>query len=381
MDHIYPTKDYKEYVVKESMRQLSNVVLSSEMPKTFDDISQSLRITEEELRQKSLEICKLYEDYGKDKPCDSKDEFSDFPEDALELNCVKFLRKESMSLKEPRTKESHLLEKRKELSHEDADIQPFSDSVLTIRFYEPFKYTPCIKNHPRLHMEYTVLGSNFLTQLRDIFYCQCNFGPFFDISDYPTAKIIQEENAPNPGFFFIHDTFYNDTRNPQNPDYSKSIIKWMERFHYTRNFKTAHMENTKFEDLKIRIGYPCVYQHHGACEHVFCITSVDLIDSSDSLKSSDYPKLSVASNKRSIFCDICNKAEAEYVVTNCPLHVKDPARLCENCFFSFHYLDRTVKTCEFKAYRIYSMNPAKTENGGEKYDKLEEFEIVDESTM
>ncbi|CAG9805618.1 unnamed protein product [Chironomus riparius] len=375
MDHVYPTKDYTEYVIKESMNDLKDLVINSEMPKTFDEIAETLNITEEELRYKSLEICKLYEDYGKDKACDSGDEFSDFSEDALELNCVKFLRKESLHFKDVRYKESNLMTKRKEVDIENADMEAYSDSIISIRFYDSFKYTPCVKNHPRFNNEYTVLGSNLLTELRDIFYCSCNFGPFFDISDYPTAKIIQEENAPNPGFFFIHDTFYNDTRNP---DYSASIIKWMSKFHYTRDFKTANMQDIKFEDLKIRIGYPNVYQHHGACEHLFCITSVDLIDSSETLNRSEYPKISLTSNKRSIQCDICNKAEAEYIVTNCPLHVQDPTRLCETCFFSYHYIDRTTKTCEFNAYKMYSPNPGNFEIVTES---IEEFELIDPSTM
>lgn len=378
MDHVYPTKDYTEYVIKESMSELKELIINSEMPKTFDEIAPALNITEEELRSKSLEICKLYEDYGKDKPCDSGDDFADFPEDALELNCVKFLRKESLNFKESRTKESNLMAKRMEVDIENADIEIYHDSIIKIRFYEPFKYTPCVKNHPRFHNEYTVLGSNLLTDLRDIFYCPCNFGPFFDISEYPTAKIIQEEDAPNPGFFFIHDTFFNDTRNDRNVDYSESIIKWMKKFHYTRNFKTANMQDTKFEDLRIRIGYPNVYQHHGACEHLFCFTSVDLIDSSESLTRSDYPKISLSSNKRTVTCDICNKIEAEYIVTNCPLHVKDPTKLCEKCFFSFHYINRDTKTCEFNAYKMYSLNPGNVENVTES---IEEFELIDPTEL
>lgn len=363
MDHVYPTKDYKEYVIKDSMEELRNVVINSELPNSFEMIAQTLNITEEELKQKSIDICSLYEDYGKDNPTSSsKDKFSDFPEEALELNCIKFLRTDNVHFKEARFKESHLVEKRKEVDNQDSDIEIYGDSLLTIRVYEPFKYTPCIKNHPRFHLQYSVLGSNLLTELRDIFYCNCNFGPYYEISNCPTVKILHDENGPNPGFFFVHDTFYRDTRNSKNPDYSDCIIKWMSRFQYTRKFKTAEMQTTRFEDLKIRIGYPCVYQHCGACEHLFCITSVDLIDSSDKLNRSEYPKLTLASHKRPIPCDICNQTESEFVVTNCPLHVKDPTRLCERCFYSFHYLDKATKTCDFNAYKLQSVNPTPFEN-------------------
>ncbi|CRK99829.1 CLUMA_CG013137, isoform A [Clunio marinus] len=118
------------------------------------------------------------------------------------------------------------------------------------------------------------------------------------------------------------------------------------------------MEGKKFQDLNIRLGYPCVYQHHGACEHIFCITSVDLLDSSDNLKRSAYPIISKLSRKRSKLCDICGQMDANYLVTNCALHVKDPMNLCSGCFFSFHYeKDGMTKIGSFNAYRIFSANP------------------------
>lgn len=390
MDHIYPTRDYKEFLIKDKVKELRDSVLQdSEMPDSFEDISQILKMSEEEIKSKSLEICKVFEDYGKESARNiGDDEFAAFPEESLQLNCMKFLQKGNINFKEDRFKDSRL--QRKVLpanSGEEVDLQPYEDAILTVRFYEPFRYTPCIKNHPRFNMEFLVLASNFLTELRDKISCICNNGPFFDISEYPTAEILPLENAPNSGFFFFHDTFYNDTRSPNNQDYSEVIRKWFKKFPYVRKFQTALMEDTKFEDLKIRIGYPCVYQHHGACEHIFCITSVDLIDASDSLVRSEYPKLIQVNKKRPVTCETCNQREAEFIVTNCPLHVKDPTKLCESCFFSFHYIDRTKKTCEFNAYRIKNGHTS-TEISASSQNELEyeviaeyEVELVDEITL
>lgn len=360
MDHIYPTKDYKVYKIKDEVEKLSKNVLSSGIPLSFDDIGASAGISQERLKEISWELCATYEDYGDVEPSNAEAPFSSFPAAALELNCVKVLR-EGVVFKEPRRIKEKLPEKSDERQDGEANLEPFKDCVVTVRFYEPFKYTPSMKNQPRFHQEYQVLGSNLLTDLRDKFYCVCNFGPFFDISDDPRQIPEYDANKPDPGFFFIHDTFYNDTRNSLNPDYSEVILKWFQRFDYVRNFKTAVMQETKFEDLQIRIGYPCVYQHHGACEHIFCITSVDLIDNSSvSLDRSDYPKLSNSSRKRSTLCDICGQSEASFLVANCPLHVKDPMRCCDNCFFSFHYSsDGTSKTCSFNAYKMYSVRPEK----------------------
>lgn len=203
-----------------------------------------------------------------------------------------------------------------------------------------------------------MLGSNFLTDLRDIFYCHSNFGPFDDISEDPHKEGVYERDKPDPGFFFVHDVFYNDTRNPQNPDYSETVLNWYQRYDYVREFKTGIMQETKFEDLEIRVGYPNVYQHQGNCEHIFCVTSVDLLDHSNSLVRSDYPILSSTSKKRSILCDICGQTDVSYLVTNCAIHVKDPMKVCYSCFFGFHYAsDGITKVCGFNAYRLYSMRP------------------------
>lgn len=372
MDHIYPTKCYKEYEIKEEIAKVRAKVTSHEMPSSFNDIARVLKISEENLRKQSMDICKIYEDYGNEKPSDVEEPFSGLSEDALELNIVKLLRS-GLKFKEGRRGNKNEPYMNKQDVERINNIEPYQESLITVRFYETFKYIPSMKNHPRFHQEYQVLGSNFLTELRNKFYCHCNYGPFFDISDNPTELPSQNINQPNPGFFYIHDTFYNDFRNPENSDYSEIITKWLSKLSYVREFKKASMAETKFEDLRVRIGYPCVYQHHAACEHLFCITSIDLIDGSDSLVRSDYPKLSFFTNRRPTLCDICTHTDATYLVTNCALHVKDPLRVCENCFFSFHYIDRQTKTCEFKAYRIISVNP--TFDLNESNNEVEEAEV------
>ena len=362
MDHIYPTKDYKVYKIKDEVDKLKNAVTSSKMSKNFDEIASYAGISDENLKKISLELCSSFEDYGNEKPSTTADyPFASFSEEALELNCVKTLREGNLFFREPRVKDK--LNDKKEFKQSDnADLKAFQESVITVRFYEPFKYTPCLKNQPRFHQEYLALGSNLLSDLRDKFYCQCNHGPFFDISDNPQSIPVLDPNEPNPGFFFVHDTFYNDTRNMKNYDYSEVITNWFKRFHYARKFKTATMQDTKFEDLEIRFGYPCVYQHHGACEHIFCITSVDLLDDSNILTSSEYPILKSTSKNRSTLCDICGQTDASFLVTNCALHVKDPMKTCENCFMTFHYeKDGKTKTCSFSAYRIYSLRPERPE--------------------
>lgn len=354
MDHIYPTKDYKVYTIKDEVQKLKSSVTGCGLPLKFDDIAET-EIPHNRLAETCIDLCKSYADYGDEVQNSTPGPFATFPEEGLQLNFVKMMQKENFKFKEPRVRET-TLHNPEVNENKSKDLELFSDSVITVRFYEPYQYLPSVKNQPRFHLEYLVLGSNFLTDLRDKFYCPCNYGPFHDISGNPNEVVEPEFNAPNPGFFFIYDTFHNDTRNPLNPDYSETVHQWLKRFDYIRQFKTKTMQDTKFEDLNIRIGDPCVYQHQGACEHVFCITSVDLIDNSTSLLRSDYPLLSSSNRKRSTLCDICNKIDANFLVTNCALHVKDPMKLCYNCFLGFHYeKDGITKTCSFNAYRIYNV--------------------------
>ena len=357
MDHIYPTKDYKVYKIKDEFNKLSSSVLHSGLPKDQDEITKTANVSDEKLRRTFLEVYKTYEEYGSIEASNGPSPFSSFPKEALELNFVKAFQDGNWSFKEPRIPEMMKFYP-KLIKNECSNLEVFEECVITVRFYEQFKYTPSMRNHPRFHQEYLVLGSNFLTDLRERFYCPCNYGPFFDISDNPLAITKVDQNAADPGFFFIYDTFYNDTRNPANPDYSDTILNWFKRYDYVREFKTGVMQDTKFEDLEIRVGNPCVYQHHGSCEHFFCITSVDLLDSSNSLVRTNYPLLNASGKKRSTLCDLCGQIDSSILVTNCALHVKDPMKVCNDCFISFHYQsDGITKTCSFNAYRIFSVRP------------------------
>lgn len=62
----------------------------------------------------------------------------------------------------------------------------------------------------------------------------------------------------NSGFLFIQGTFYNDHRNANNIDYSECIRKWANEKNIGP-LATAVMEQTTFNELKIKLGYPQVW--------------------------------------------------------------------------------------------------------------------------
>lgn len=248
-----------------------------------------------------------------------------------------------------------------DIDNTNADIMPLDEIVISVRVYEPFPHRSyaSISLKPKLSQEFLVLGSQYLYELRDQIYCQCKFGPFFDISKHPPAKPPSPNSTDaiesDPGFFFIGDTFYNDHRFTS-IDYSTVIRDWMERKKIATP-KTSDMAQAMFKDLTVRLGYPQVYQHHGNCEHLFTFADIRLISATcDSRVRADYPLLRIISSTRSQFCRLCGLVEASIVVLNSDVHIHDPTYLCQNCFEMFHYVDN-VKQGEFEAYRYYGNRP------------------------
>lgn len=61
MDHIYQTKDYKVYKIKDEVEKLRSVVMSSNMPTSFDEIASYAKISPTDLKKISLDLCMSFE--------------------------------------------------------------------------------------------------------------------------------------------------------------------------------------------------------------------------------------------------------------------------------------------------------------------------------
>ncbi|XP_050743036.1 snRNA-activating protein complex subunit 3 isoform X2 [Drosophila biarmipes] len=156
---------------------------------------------------------------------------------------------------------------------------------LTVRIYRPPRaYHRGFKVEiPVFAEEYVCLGSNYLTELRDKISCVCRGKRFVDISHEPDAPLPAIDT--NPGYFFINDTFYNDKRNPNNPDYSQTVLKWATRANGVNgeSLKVENMEGKRFIDLTVSPGSPLHYLHHGNCEHLFVISQIEHLQSQNML--------------------------------------------------------------------------------------------------
>ena len=275
MDQLYPPRDSKVYQVKEELEKLK-LNVDFEFPSTKEDIRQLCNMKASDFHFMVDEIESVLADDKilnqtviEDNEPDLQNLpaiFSSLNEEAKELHTIEILKDMNyrkdlfMKKNENKLRYKPILKMIPKTNNEDLKFH--SEIVLNIRFYEPFFYhTGKRLMPPKFHQNFLVLGSQFLTDLRDKIYCQNNHGPFNDISENPfqghDIDEIEVRKTADPGFFFIHETFYNDHR-LENPDYSQVIIDWCEKKFESCKFESELMEETIFEDLKLRIGHPYV---------------------------------------------------------------------------------------------------------------------------
>lgn len=376
------------------------------LPETYDDVKNVLGIQsnhEEELLEDSISLNNLAQ--PDDIPIFDVDLHKlhikqgqntvEIPKKAMRLKCVQRRFGDDAVRGGPNSLYKYnryrYIKHKSDETDEKPDLTPFDDILITVRVYEPFLYkrNEGTKRKPRLSQEFFVLGRQKLTELRDKIYCHCKFGPFTDISnDY--NSIINENfdesqanatNQPDPGFFFITDTFYNDYR-ASHTDYTAEIREWMSRKSDISPVQVKSMDDTTFQgdipfpelsefcnhfinhsifcvihsDLNVRVGFPQVYRHYVNCEHIISFSDIRLLALDDVLKSSDYPILRCVSSSKMTICSICGMIEATFVVRNSSSHIQDPSFLCRSCFMSFHYVDGK-KIGQFQAFRYYGNRP------------------------
>ncbi|KAL0321021.1 UNVERIFIED_CONTAM: snRNA-activating protein complex subunit [Sesamum radiatum] len=170
--------------------------------------------------------------------------------------------------------------------------------------------------------EFLVLGRQFLTEVRDKIYCL-------------TDEIMKKAGHNDPsGYFLIEDVFYNDMRDCSAMDYSKPILDWLENSkndalekwefivsgelqqkqkallgrqskQQLPRLKSAHMQTTRFCDIRFRLGAGYLYCHQGDCKHVIVIRDLRLIHPEDVQNRAAYPLLTLQQKFRYRKCSVC----------------------------------------------------------------------------
>lgn len=120
-------------------------------------------------------------------------------------------------------------------------------------------------------------------------------------------------------------------------------------------FDRQSMENTKFEDLDIQLGYPYLYLHQGNCEHLLVFSDLRLHNKKDFKYYSSYPCRVATVNRYKSKCALCELNAAKWIVYENQRLPHSPFFFCENCFKSFNYNEKGEMIGIFKAYPyIYS---------------------------
>lgn len=190
-----------------------------------------------------------------------------------------------------------------------------NEVIISVSIYHPKKRTKM--------QSFSVLGSQKLKTLRDCFYC---------LSD-----VVLPKNTSS--FFFIENHFYSDFSEKDNVDYATPIIEWMKgqsKFWSKYTYQHSKMEDTTFEDLKIKIGKKYLYFHQGDCEHIITFDELRMVTENDSQNLKDYPIQTFQSKIRRRKCRICKVTNATFITYNDFKAPENPTYFCEPCFKILH---------------------------------------------
>uniref|UniRef100_UPI0037E81E89 snRNA-activating protein complex subunit 3 n=1 Tax=Semicossyphus pulcher TaxID=241346 RepID=UPI0037E81E89 len=232
----------------------------------------------------------------------------------------------------------------------DADTDMISEGevILTINVYYPaiiekFSYV-------RPHMTLLMTGSHTLAELKDAICCVSDLQVCGEFSNTPdmVPDFISKDHFKS-AFFFFEGVFYNDMRFPECQDISMTTIEWAK----ARNFPTysqAKMEDTRFADLKVKVGFPYLYCHQGDCEHLVIITDVRLTHKNDCLDKKLYPLLTHKDRVLTQKCAVCHVFIGRWFTTNDQFAPSDPCLFCDKCFRMLHYDAQGNKLGDFLAY-------------------------------
>ncbi|CAG5107408.1 Similar to SNAPC3: snRNA-activating protein complex subunit 3 (Homo sapiens) [Cotesia congregata] len=230
---------------------------------------------------------------------------------------------------------------------------PGKNMIIFIRVYNPFDYHR--KEYPVRHQRISlmhligVLDCQTLADLRDKIHCISDLSLSRESSGNPQEYTeVSNKDLYKSSFFYIENTFYNDTRDPTNHDNSLPIREWAEK----RNlgpFNVAKMEDTTLGSLVVKFGYPWVYQHQGNCEHLIVFSDARFVARDDDLAIANYPRIYRAKPSKQPSCMICERI-VQWVTFDSDRVPHDSFFFCDKCFLSFNYKDNK-KIGNFKAYR------------------------------
>ncbi|KFM57613.1 snRNA-activating protein complex subunit 3, partial [Stegodyphus mimosarum] len=237
-------------------------------------------------------------------------------------------------------------------------FEPVSEPeiILSVQVFRPEKQSnsyikSALPRFPvfQVDQEFLVLGSQYLTELRDKIDCISDRVIPGDFSEHPDLEPdVTCKDLYKSGFFYIDGVFYNDMRDSDCRDYSETIIKWsQDKRRGIGPFQKALMEHCQFIDLNIQLGYPYVYIHQGNCEHITVFNDVQMFSHHYCQNRNDYPLIDLKPKKR-VLCMACHIYTAGWVVYENKRLPENPFFFCKQCFRNFNYDENNRKIGNFR---------------------------------
>jgi len=230
-----------------------------------------------------------------------------------------------------------------------------------VRIYRPFKHLAPYQygqTSIKYSQELWLLGHNTLADIRDKIWCPADLNVVgaqqVDTVHKPAVRSLDVYKS---SFIYVEGTFYNDTRDKNNIDYSEVIRSWAESDpkREVGPFKTGTMETTRLDSLKLRLGYPYVYQHQGNHEHLLSFIDIRFLSPMDPQKITDYPLIRSLGSQLSRYCMVCQTSIAVWVTMNNRRVTEDPYFFCGLCYKTFNFVDKK-RVGKFKEYRYFDVN-------------------------
>ena len=225
-------------------------------------------------------------------------------------------------------------------------VKSQNEAVISIRFLRTqVNLTKSGKPTLLILPEYDVevLSSQLLSDLRPAIRCENSA-----TVHYSSEKSVVSEKS---GFFFIENTFYNDT-SAESVDYSRVIREWAEnRNTGIDQMHSCSLENVKFNDLTIRLGCPYLYRHMGDCEHLLVFQWLRMWNPHvDRNTYSSYPRVSWTKSKLQEKCSFCTVNAAKSKVKGHPDLPSSCLLLCQECLHLFCQNKESLAGASIEAY-------------------------------
>lgn len=196
--------------------------------------------------------------------------------------------------------------------------------------------------HPIHKQEIEIKGSDPLNSLRDSIYCLSAKVVEDTVTDQSQKDILKSS-----AFFYIENTFYDDALDAQSS--SRPSDMYFEALKSVGNSSMAaqalspnpddvqrsSLSSTKWLDLKIRLNKPYIFAHLGCCEHLFMITNIRAVRSSEE-KTLSIPRILQSLRVRRRKCRVCEVYAGSKMLIDDKLMPENPCVICDKCFEGFH---------------------------------------------